>query len=278
MQNLLRFIRKYYHIFLFVILEAIALSSLIRFNIYHEAIFLSTASQASGYVLSKKAKTLSYFSLKKENERLHIQNAARLNDSFNLNFSILGNDTFVIRDSFKEPWFSFIPATVINNSTHQTRNYLTITGGKKNGIRKNMGVISQDGVVGIVVDVSENFALVMSLLHDQFKLKPKIAENNYFGELIWNCEDPVFAHIDKISRHYPIRKGQRVVTSSYSHLFPANVPVGVVFEVKKYVKKPFSDIKVKLATDFGNVQSVYVVKHIYRSEIISLEEQTAESE
>lgn len=276
MQNLLRFIRKYYHIFLFVILEAIALSSLIRFNIYHEAVFLSTANQTSGYILSKKAETLSYFALKQENQRLHLQNTRRLNDSFNTSFSVLGMDSFVIRDSIREPWFSFIPSTVINNSTHKTRNYLTITGGKKNGIHKNMGVISPDGVVGIVVDVSDHFALVMSLLHDQFKLKPKIAENNYFGELIWDGEDPTFAHIDKISRHYPIRKGQKVVTSAYSHLFPANVPVGVVEEVKKYVKRPFSEIKVKLATDFGNLQSVYVVKHIYRSEIIELEQQTNE--
>lgn len=278
MQNLLRFIRKYYHIFLFVILEIIALSSLIRFNFYHQAVFLTTANQSSGYVLSKKAETLSYFALKQENERLHLQNTTRLNDSFNAGFSILGKDTFMIRDSSQQPWFSFIPSKVINNSIHKNRNYLTITGGKKQGIHKNMGVISQDGVVGIVVDVSDNFALVMSLLHDQFKLKPKIAENNYFGELVWNGDDPVFAHIDKISRHYPIRKGQKVVTSSYSHLFPANIPVGVVYEVKKYLKKPFSDIKVKLATDFGNVQSVYVVRHIFRSEITELEEQVSESE
>ncbi len=274
MQNLIRFIKKYYHLLLFAILEIIALTALVKFNHYQQAVFFSTANVASGKLLQKKADALSYLSLRTENNRLLQVTNNYFNDSISRNFIVFSSDTFVMKDSSRLPWFSFIPAQVINNSTHKRRNYLTINGGKKQGIQKNMGVISQDGVVGIVVDVSDNFALVMSLLHDQFKLKPKIAENSYFGELSWNGDDPTIAKIDKISKHYPIKKGQKVVTSSYSHLFPANVPVGIIADVKKYVKKPFADINVKLSTQFGRVQSVYVVKNIYRKEIVELEGET----
>jgi rod shape-determining protein MreC len=274
MQNLIRFIKKYYHLLLFAILEIIALTALIKFNHYQQAIFFSTANSVSGELLQKKADALSYLSLKEENDRLLGVTNRYFNDSINNNFIVFSSDTFLMKDSSRLPWFSFIPAKVINNYTHKKRNYLTIAGGTKQGIGRNMGVVSQDGVVGIVVDVSENFALVMSLLHDQFKLKPKISDNGYFGELSWDGEDPTIAKIEKISRHYPIKKGQAVVTSAYSRLFPANVPVGTISEVKKYVKKPFADISVKLSTQFGKVQSVYVVKNIYRKEIVELEGET----
>lgn len=271
MQNLIRFIRKYYHLLLFAILEIIALTALFRFNRYHQAVFFSTANNVSGRILEKKAEALAYFSLNQENKRLLSTSSTYLNDSFNRRFLLFTKDTFTVKDTFGAAWFTFTPAFVVNNSVHKRRNYLTINAGKLQGVRKNMGVISQDGVVGIVVDVSDNFALVMSLLHDQFKLKPKIAESDYFGELFWNGSNPTEAGIDKISRHYAVKKGQHVVTSSFSHLFPPNIPVGVVTRVEKNIKKPFSDIRIKLATDFGKVRSVYVVKNIFRKEINDLE-------
>lgn len=271
MQNVLRFIRKYYQIFLFIILEIISFTALIRFNVYQRATFLTTSNSVSGYILSQKAEALAYFNLKDENELLRDQFGTNLNQNITHAYGVFSTDTFLVKDSSGVPWFSFIPAKVINNSIDKRRNYITITAGKKQGIRKNMGVVSSQGVVGIVVHVSDNFALVMSLLHDQFKLKPKIAGSNYFGELVWDGEDPTTAKIDKISRHYSVLKNQKVVTSSFSHLFPENVPVGIISKVSKNIRKPFSDIEVKLATDFGNLSAVYVVEHKYRSEILELE-------
>ncbi len=271
MQNVLRFIRKYYQIFLFVILEIISFTALIRFNVYHRATFLTTSNSVSGYILNQKAEALGYFNLKDQNELLRKQFNTLLNQNLTHSYGVFGKDTFLVKDSAGIPWFSFIPAKVINNSVDKRRNYITITAGSKQGIRKNMGVISNQGVVGIVVHVSDNFALVMSMLHDQFKLKPKISGNNYFGELVWNGENPTVAKIDKISRHYTVLKNQKVVTSSYSHLFPENVPVGTVRKVVKNIRKPFSEIEVELATDFGNLSAVYVVDHKYRSEILELE-------
>jgi rod shape-determining protein MreC len=195
-----------------------------------------------------------------------------MNDSLDNHFMIFGTDSFVMRDTAKRPWFSFYAAEVINNTVHHKRNYLTINKGSSQGISKNMGVISQDGVVGIVVDVSENFALVMSMLHDQFRITPQIAENNYFGKLKWDGTDPRMADIDEISRYYPVQKGQRVVTNNFgSHIFPNNIPIGKIYSVKKDPKKPFAIIKVKLSTDFGRVRSVYLIKNIYKSELMELE-------
>jgi rod shape-determining protein MreC len=273
MQNFFLFLRKYYHLFLFIILELIALTALVKFNHYQNAVFYSTANEVSGYLYQKKSDALSYLSLKEENKRLLNNTAVFMNDSLDNHFMMFGTDSFLMNDTMKRPWFSFYAAEVINNTVHRKRNYLTINKGFAHGIEKHMGVISQDGVVGIVIDVSKNFALVMSVLHDQFQVSPEIAGSNYFGKLKWDGMDPRMANIDEISRYYPVEKGQRVVTSNFgSTKFPRNIPIGIVESVKKSTKKPFATIRVKLATDFGRVRSVYVIKNIFKQELQQLEE------
>ncbi len=275
MRNLVEFITKNYFFFLFLILETFCISILIQNNKFQRASFVNSSSQISASVLSTSENIQQYFYLKSENERLAKENAELLSHDL-LSFSVLVNGEYRVNDTIKRQKYTFTHAKVVNNSTNRRNNYLTLNKGSNQGVTNKMGVTSSSGVVGIVENVSENFCTVKSLLHSNTIINSKLKKDGTFGPLNWDGESFEYATLNDIPTHVRLFKGDTVVTSQYTLMFPENILIGTVDSYYRESTKPFYTVKIKLSTDFKKLSHVYIVDNKFRTEQEELEKKTEE--
>jgi len=174
-------------------------------------------------------------------------------------------------DTLHQQHYFYTSAKVINQTVNKQHNFLTLNKGSNVGIRPEMGVISADGVIGIVVNVSKKFSTVISLLNLDFRVSAKLAKNNYFGSLHWDGKDYRKVKLDEIPYHIDVNRGDTVITSGYSSIFPEGIVIGTVSnsEVKG---GNFYEIEVDLSVDFKSLAFVDVISNLHREEQKVLEE------
>jgi rod shape-determining protein MreC len=211
-----------------------------------------------------------YFSLKKTNEQLAQENAALRNRlQFYTEQSVTPAEA-TVADSAGTPVYSCVSARIVANSVNSLHNYMTLNVGAEQGIKPDMGVVVQDGIVGLVVTVFDHYSLVKSLLNVNWQVSAKLAESGFFGSLYWNGKDYREAVLTEIPQHVAVHIGDTIITSGLSSIFPADIPLGTV---KSYRIKGgnFYEITVSLFADFKKLYAVNVVRHLYRDELQSLE-------
>lgn len=270
MRNLYLFLVKNYAFILFLVLEIISISFLVRNNQYQRATVLNSADDFTGRMYERKNNITDYFNLRETNAMLMAENAAlrkRLLESY----YTLPADTGFVFDSVYQQRYNYIEAKVINNSFIRRSNYLTLDKGADLGIKRNMGVIGPDGVVGIVRNVGEHYSSARSLLHKDVKISALIERNGVIGSLIWQGYDPRYALLNDIPAHIEILEGDKVITSGYSSIFPKGIAVGIVRKVEKNKGDNFQKIEVDLATNFESLEYVYVVRDFMKTEIQQVE-------
>ncbi|CAN5482818.1 rod shape-determining protein MreC [soil metagenome] len=273
MRNLVVFFTKNYFFFLFLLFETICIYLVVQNNNFQRASFINSSNQVSASVLSVSANVNEYFNLKSENERLAKENA-ELHSHDLLSFSKLVNAEYIINDTVYKQKYTYTEAKVINNSTNRRNNYLTLDKGAKQGITDKMGVITSLGVVGQVEKVSENFCTVKSLLHSNTIINSKFKKDGTFGPLSWDGVDFEYATLNDIPTHVRILKGDTVVTSQYTKMFPENILIGTVDSYYRESTKPFYTVKIKLSTNFKKLTHVYIVNNKLREEQEALEKLT----
>ncbi len=215
---------------------------------------------------------LQYFELARVNQQLAEENArlrtrlqSTISDTTNfaqsLSYQILKEDSI----------FKFTPAKIINNSVNKQQNYLTLNRGRKHGIKPDQGIISSDGIVGVVTSVSESFSTGLSLLNPRWNVSAKLKESGFYGSLAWNGEDYQIADLLEIPFHVKIATGDTVVTSGYSSIFPEGLMIGVIESFKQPQGENYYDIKVRLSTNFKAVRHVEIIENKKKEEIEKLE-------
>ena len=269
MRNLWLFISKYNAFFLLIIFFTISLIILVNNNSYQRASVWNSSNQIVGSTYERISKFSNYLVLGKTNDSLAAENA-RLRDLLKSSFYSDNIKRVTIRDTVLKQQYTYTIARVINNSVHQRNNYITINRGKKHGIEKGMGVTSPSGIVGIIINVSENFATIRSLLHTETKISASVDAN--IGSLVWGEGnfDARYAILKDIQSHLLVKKGARVVTSEFS-LFPPGTNIGTVSKTGVKGNDSSLDIEVKLDTDFASLQYVYVINNMLSKEQLSLE-------
>ncbi|PWG79982.1 rod shape-determining protein MreC [Pararcticibacter amylolyticus] len=272
MRNLWLFISKYNAFFFFIIFFIVSIILIVRNNSFQRAGVLNSSNKMIGQAYERLNQFQSYLSLAQVNDSLAAENA-RLRSELKTAFF---DDSVVqktVKDTAARQQYAYIVARVVNNSVHQKNNYLTINRGKKHGINKGMGVICTSGIVGIVKDVSDDFATVTSLLNSDTRISASIAESQAFGSLVWGegNYNPQMALLQDIPNHIIVKKGQHVVTSGYSTLFPSGLPIGRVSGTRNQSGESFPDIIVRLNTDFATLQYVYVIRNVFAMEKENLE-------
>ena len=270
MRNLIAFIWKNYFFFLFLLLEVLSVYLLVQNNYFQRAGFINSTNDVSGSVFQAYNDANQYFHLKQTNEQLARENALLLT-KLGSSFRTLLIDKHLVNDSLHKQKYEYVKAKVVNNSTNRRNNYLTLNVGAKQGIEPDMAVISSSGVVGIVKDVSDNFSSVMSLLHKDTKISSKIKKEGSFGPLFWEGEDYRYATLSDIPTHVPLVKGDTVITSAYSSIFPEGILVGTVESFERKSGEYFYTVKVKLSTEFKKLDYVYVINNIEKEEQDKLE-------
>lgn len=268
MQNLLRFLLRYHFPLLFFLLEVLAFTLLVQNNNYQHSSFVRFARNVKGKFYNHTMKAEQYLNLREENKQLRKENAYLRNYiARNMNTH---TDTFHKRvDTAYNQQYFYIQAKVLNNSINKQHNYLILNKGSSDGVQPEMGVISQEGIVGVVVGVSEHFSSVMSLLNSELNISAMLKKSGYYGSLNWSGRDYQYAKLGDIPLHVSMNEGDTVITSGYSALFPEGILVGFVQDYNEAGGR-FYEVTVKLSTDFKKLHNVYIVKHLLKSELQEL--------
>ena len=269
MKEIIKLILKYHFTIIFILLEIVSFSLIIRHNEYQRAIFSESASTLFGNISSTITSIKDYFRLKEMNESLANENILLKNRLEKYEFL---RDTIihgtVVQDSI--PVYEYIGAKRVNATYNRTKNYITLNQGRKNGLQKEMAVCTPEGIVGLIQDLSDHFAVVIPLINVDSRISAKIKKNNYYGSLQWDGNDYAYSYLNDIPYHVEVNAGDTIVTSGLSKIFPEGIVVGYVESVDKETAN-FLKIKVKLAVDFKRINHVYVILNNKKNEQTSLE-------
>lgn len=285
MNNLLVFLKRYFHVLTFVVLQVLCM------------VMISRTMNYPGFALARATKVLTmpinrmcysvirHFNYSKENQYLTEQNLELLNAQEG-NFLVSSDSVTPVEGNYTDSLgrtkrvrlYEYTSANVIYNTIHKKNNYLMIDKGSDDGIEPDMSVLSAEGVVGVVSEVSRHFATVISLLHPDCQISAKVQPANQLGTITWRYGDPQSVYLEDIPEHLNINEGDSVLTSGYSNIFPSGIMVGTVSEKSKNPTASFLTLKVKLATDFNHINTVYVVRNLYREELESLKSNMKEDE
>ena len=274
MQTILNFLIKHNHWFLFLLLEGISLVLIISFNNYQGAVAFTSANGIAGNIYSAMSDINGYFGLKEENSALTAQNNSLMNEIDELKEELRSyrDSTLLSGNSFADKGnFSYSTARVVNNSLNKVNNYITIDKGSSHGIETEMGVFNEKGVVGIVYQTSDNFSIVIPLLNSKSRISCRLNGSASSCPLQRSGGDPQHAPLIDLPRYTVIEKGDTVVTSGYSSIFPAELPVGVIEEIKGSDDGLFYRAKTRLFTDFSTINNVYIVGNRNKDEQTALE-------
>jgi rod shape-determining protein MreC len=270
MRNPILFLIRYNAFVLFLLLETFSVYLIVRNNSFHETGFIKTANGISGFVFSRYNDVMSYINLKSENERLVNENAY-LRSMMPGAFYDMSYQVVSVSDSNKKQIYTYIPSRVISISTNKFNNFITINKGSLQGIKPRMAVISSEGIVGIVKQVTPHFSNVITLLHQDLEVSGRIGIEGFVGSVYWDGKDPKYAKLKEIPKQIVIKNGDKITTSGGSIFFPENLLIGTVSSFTNETEDNFYDITIRLTTDFSTLQNVYVVNYLLQAEQQSIE-------
>ena len=270
MRNLIEFLAKYNHWFIFVLLEVISFVLLFQFNSYQGSVYFSTANAVTGKIYEWDAAVRGFFSLTKINQQLRVRNqyleqtVKKLAEQVKTQTKDSSRLEKIQMQLIKD--YKVIPAKVISNSINRPDNLITLDKGSADGVRKDMGVTCGMGVVGVVYMVSEHYSVVIPVLNNKSNISVAIRKRGYYGYLHWNGGASDKAYVNDIPRHAHFRIGDVIVTSGYSSIFPAGILVGQVQHVYNSYDGLSYRVQIKLSTDFGNLRDVSVIDNTVMEE------------
>ncbi len=262
---------------LFIILQSVCLYWVVKFNSEQQKIFLYSAQLFTSKIQSKVQDWKSYLYLRKRADSLMKENARILASHFNKHsirfFSAIDSaELTTLPQMYK---YEVIPALVVNNSLERLNNMITLNAGSIKGVKPGMGVVTSKGVVGIVTDTSRHFSLALSLLNQKMRLSAKLKRSGFFGAITWNGQNPKILQLEAIQKYADVRRGDTVVTSGYSIIFPEGLMVGTV-EYHKVESGAFTyTIQVVPSEDMANLEAVYIIGHPLKEEKDKLEQKSA---
>jgi rod shape-determining protein MreC len=257
MKNLLNFLLKFHHFILFILLEILSITFIVRYNNFQRVRFLNSSNAIVGKVYTEINSLKEFFTLTKQNEKLAIENTNLRSELLSIKQSEL--NVLSVRPPDSMTNIKSIPAKVINNSVNKQYNYITLNKGYRQGVRPDMGVICSDGVVGVIKNVSQNYSTAISVLNDRWSINAKLSNSNYFGPLKWEGKNPYLAILNEIPYHVKVQEEDEVVTSGYSDIFPEGILIGRVVKIGHSKGDNFQEIWVQLSTDFNNLYFVDII-------------------
>lgn len=263
MRNLLAFLAKYNHWFVFILLEVISFALLFRYNSFQGSVFFSSANAVAGKIYEYRSDITTFFSMSQNNKRLTERNLMLEQEVKTLSQYIARNngDSLVL-DKYQKQMlknFRLIPAKVISSSLDKEDNLITLDKGKTDGIHEDMGVACGMGIVGVVYMASDHYSIVIPVINKNSNISVTIKKRGYFGFLHWKGGPADIAYIDDVPRHAKFALGDYVVTNGYSSIFPPGIMVGKILHVFNSSDGLSYRVQLRLATDFGNLRHVCVI-------------------
>ena len=268
MRNIFLFIRRYSNFLLFLFLQALSIYFIVHYSKYHEAVFGSTMNRVTGRINKQYDKTTYYFRLKSINDSLLKANEMlynKLKSDFNIPDSADRSvtDTMRIDSLLQYRKFNYMSAKVVSNSVSSQSNFIVINGPNVKKFTKGMGITGMNNdVIGVITEVDGDYAVVMSLLHKDSHLSGRLKKTGETGTLNWNGVQPNLLTLSNISKGVKIAKGDTVVTSGFSAIFPKGIMIGRVAGVKPETASNNVNITLRSAADFYNLEYVYAIQSV----------------
>ena len=271
--RLILLLKKYDYVVVFLLLVIVSVVLMSRTSYYQSSKLISWTNSIAGGWYQGVHSISGYFGLKSENDRLAEENA-RLRAQLEESYIKYNDSVFTVNDTTYRQRYSYTEAQVIKNSWNQQNNYVMINKGSSHGIKPDMAVISPDGIVGVVMSVSENFATIMPVLHSDSRNSVKVKRTGISGSLVWDGADYRYAQVVDVPTTHKFLQGDTIITSGLANDFPEGIPVGYVMEAENLSGSGFYIVKIRLATDFNKLDHVYIINDRFGQEMKSLMDRT----
>ncbi|MCX2838087.1 rod shape-determining protein MreC [Salinimicrobium profundisediminis] len=269
MQQIINFLIRNKNNILFLLLLTFSLFLTIQSHSYQKSKFISSANFLSGGIYSWTSDINSYFYLEEYNLRLLEENE-RLRTRLATYEDSLEIKTYRDTSSFDADYI-FRASEVINNNYAKVDNYLTIKSGSRDGIERDMGVVTSKGIVGIVENVSPNYSTVISILNSNSRINAQLKRSNHFGTLVWNGDNPNIVQLIDVPSVAPIAEGDTIITGGRSLIFPKGLPIGAVKNFSLDQSESYYNIDIELFNDMTNIGYVYIIENTSQTEIRELQ-------
>ncbi|HOI26980.1 MAG TPA: rod shape-determining protein MreC [Paludibacteraceae bacterium] len=277
MKALLRFFIHFRVFFLFLALEIISLILIVKHNQFQRSAFLNSSNAVMGKIYETSNNVYEYFGLKGDNLSLAHENTELKQKLYTLEteLNFLKQDTSYQgrKQMAIDKKYTFITAKVINATTNKLKNFITLDKGRLDGIKEEMGVINEHGIVGIVSSVSDHFSVVLPIINPSSRISAKVKDKNQTGSVIWEGADERIALLEEVPLYIPVHVGDTVVSSGYSSIFPEGIDIGKVKVLRKENDNYFY-IEIELLANFNKLSYVDVIDFKNAEEEKGLEEET----
>ena len=268
MQQILNFLIRNKNFILFMLLLFISLVFTIQSHSYHKSKFINSANWLTGGIYEQSNSISTYFSLKSENEKL-VEENRRLKGLAYSKKDSLHNIQFIDSSSFTTDYL-FRAGKIIKNSYSKSDNIILINKGSTDNIQTDMGVVTPNGIIGIIDRVGGNHATVISILNSISKINAQLKNTNYFGTLIWDGENPNIVQLIDLEKLATFKVNDTITTGGHSTLFPKGIPIGTIKDFKLDTKQNLYTVNVQLFNDMTNLENVYIIENLHREEIDNL--------
>lgn len=270
MQQIINFVIRNKTSLLFLLLFGISLALTIQSHSYHKSKFINSANFLTGGIYESASNVSNYFDLKTQNDIL-VEENKKLRSLVLNGFDSTETSTSRIDSTSYDGQYTIQTAKVINNNYASSKNYLTINKGEKNGVKEDLGVITSNGIVGIIDNTSNGYARILSILNTKSKINAQLQNSNHIGSLEWNGKSSAIVQLTDISKFAPVREGDTIVTGGESTIFPQGIPIGTIERFELDVSGDTYTVDIKLFNDMTNLSHVYIIENLDAAEIKLLE-------
>ena len=253
----------------FLVLEIASLHMLTHNGEMQKAWLARGSHRFMGAIWGTSQKVHNYFSLSSANKQLAQENFA-LREQLNLALEQLQQLHVDSLRLVPRPGFSLTAAEVTQMSRNKQHNYLILNRGYEDGVQEKSGIITHNGVVGIVDAVSAHYAFAFSFQNSDISISARLGKEGESGLLVWDGIHANGAVLKEIPLQQQYQPGDTVYTSGHSLLFPPDIPLGIAAGAK-IVNGATSEIEVRLFQDFSAVRYVTVVHNNAFDEIEEFE-------
>tara|TARA_Y100001970_G_scaffold221588_1_gene272362 strand:+ start:1244 stop:2035 length:792 start_codon:yes stop_codon:yes gene_type:complete len=260
MQSIINSIVKNRNLITYLILSFVTFNLLYNNSSLHSNELGKISTYLSATSSKLASSIISYFKLKEENEKLINENLQLKNIESKYRFNK------IIDNSLN----SISGAEVIVNSTNKNKNIIIIDKGILDGVNQEMGVISSDGVVGIIKNVTNNYSSIISLLNTDLKLNALLQNSSTIGSISWDGINPKILKLNDIPLSSSLKVGDTVITGGMSFYFPKGIPIGKIINYDNNSLEGYYEIDVEAFSDFSSLSNLYILERTDNNEIKSL--------
>lgn len=265
MRNIFLFIRRYFNFLFFLLLQGFSIYLILHYSLYHKAVFTNTANQLTGKINEQYNKVEYYFQLKKTNDSL-VKANEKLYNKLKSDFELPDTTSKMMIDSIRidsmERFrrYLYLNAKVVANSVVAQNNFIVLGRGEAQQLKEGMGVVDPNsGVVGIITELSKDYAVVMSLLHKDSHISGKLMHGGETGTLNWDGKIPNIITLTGIPKSAKVARGDTIITSGFSTSFPKGMLIGYIEEIIAEKSTNNYLIKLRSAANFYNLEFVYAI-------------------